>query len=1332
MQRPSLFETDSFIYWKNRFETYVKSEELDLWHVITNGDFQPIEQNLETKLDEVIPFEKQSDHLKKRLVKNNKVKMVIYNALHRKEYVRIFGCNTAKEIWKTLLITHQDSVFARFNTIITSPKALDEGYSSNNYVRKFLRALHPKWRAKVTATEESKDLKSLSLNELIRNLKVHKMIIKKDSEIVKAKGEMKSLSLKAKKESSDEECSTSKSKDEGYTMAVRYFKKFFKRRGRFLRQPKNNKKTFQKSRDNKNSKSENKCFRCEDPNHLIRECPKPSKDKNQRAFIGGSWSDRGEEDDEKARDEMCLVAQASNESTSSLFLLFITKPAISLSIMGDENSNRIRTLEDYSWPSHKDYRNVIELPEGAKVIIDSTDLNGATRNTTRLRLFCFSLCDHAINWIDRLPAGSILTWDDLTTHESLYDVWTRFKDLLQKVPHHGLDLWLQVQIFYYHVDYTTQMAIDYAAGGRLRKLRLEEAWETIEDLAQHEEEEWNDPTFSKKESLNYIDATLEHELESMDCRVESLMRNEVLLEYEVGFLFPKMAYQEEVEAQILNLIHHQEDQVRQLEEDMRKTKDMFLCLADSLIATLKDKVLMVQAHANGQILHEEELAFLADLGIVEGQATQTVITHNAAYQADDLDAYDSDCDEFNTAKVALMVNLSHYGSDALAEVYNPDNVDNNMINQETPVATMLDTRTMSKLLQAPTEGYGDAIVIPAILAENFELKVGLLLLVTSSQFHSFQRDDPHSHIHWFNRITSTLKYKNVLHDAIKLTLVPFSLEGTTNLKNDITNFQQRFDETFSEACDRFKDLLSACGNLLNHTPRDALTIIKNKSKVCTSRNKPVVSKVNTTTSSTSPSPDVTALIEIVKELLLNIKATQQATVKSIEETCVTCGRLHPYCECLAISDNTFDACATVRPYNQGGNGYHPQGDPNYHTHTLTVTPETLKPIMVHRVSMISNIKPTIYGTPHQHLNSNLKRPILHSCEETKLVYEDEKEVEIKMMGTKRDKESLKHNLYENDITPIICHEFSLTLNLPIKPKDSGIFMMRVENGVTRPRKYSKMTPAEALQADCDVKATNIILQGLTNEIYALVSHHKVTKDLWERIQLLMEDKHLLLRVLLGHTLQEQVEAILGNNKLLFLITAKGKDICLNSVLNLKEKWTIRGLRIKCCWYKLRQNGQILHEEELAFLADPGFKESQATHTVITHNETYQADDLDAYNSDCDKINTAKVALMANLSHYSVDALAEVHNPDNVDNNMINQGVVKPFHTHPSFLEGQHGASDITVGHVGNPKPSYWLQRRGENPRARKMDLMIRFDLRDEIKEWDAPLYGIKASLHHYK
>ncbi|GJZ52805.1 hypothetical protein Tco_0607690 [Tanacetum coccineum] len=127
-----------------------------------------------------------------------------------------------------------DNAFARINTIITYLKALDE----------FLRALHPKWRAMVTTIEESKDLTSLSLDELIGNLKVYEVIINKDSEMVKGKREQnRSLAFKAKKESSDEDSSTSNSEDEEYAMAVKEFKKFFKRRGRFVR-------ILQKSQEN--------------------------------------------------------------------------------------------------------------------------------------------------------------------------------------------------------------------------------------------------------------------------------------------------------------------------------------------------------------------------------------------------------------------------------------------------------------------------------------------------------------------------------------------------------------------------------------------------------------------------------------------------------------------------------------------------------------------------------------------------------------------------------------------------------------------------------------------------------------------------------------------------------------------------------------------------------------------------------------------------------------------------------------------------------------------------------------------------------------------------
>nr|GEV13691.1 reverse transcriptase domain-containing protein [Tanacetum cinerariifolium] len=172
--------------------------------------------------------------------------------------------------------------------------------------------------------------------------------------------------------------------------------------------------------------------------------------------------------------------------------------------------------------------------------------------------------------------------------------------------------------------------------------------------------------------------------------------------------------------------------------------------------------------------------------------------------------------------------------------------------------------TMEELLQAPTEGYGEAIVIPEILAENFEIKTNLLQLVQANKFHGFERANPHTHISNFKRMTATLKYRDVLNDAIKLMLFPYSLEGLLGF------------ETFREAWDRFKEMLRACphhgfyeltqidtfynglteqdqdslnaasgGNLLNKTTREALKIIENKSKVRYSRSKSNVSRVNT-------------------------------------------------------------------------------------------------------------------------------------------------------------------------------------------------------------------------------------------------------------------------------------------------------------------------------------------------------------------------------------------------------------------------------------------------------------------------------------------------------
>ncbi|GKC10640.1 putative reverse transcriptase domain-containing protein, partial [Tanacetum coccineum] len=192
-----------------------KGEECDNTYLPVYGYYKPTIKDKDGK-DVDITYENFDEKHKKMISKNNKAKMVLYNALPKKEYERIFMCNTAQDMWKSLIITHQDCAFSRFNTIITSLKALGESFSSHNHVKKFLRALPTKWRPKVTAIEESKDLQVLS----------------------------------------EEDASSSNRNNKEYAMAVRDFQKFFRRRGKFVRQPYDNKKNFWKAKEDKREKED--------------------------------------------------------------------------------------------------------------------------------------------------------------------------------------------------------------------------------------------------------------------------------------------------------------------------------------------------------------------------------------------------------------------------------------------------------------------------------------------------------------------------------------------------------------------------------------------------------------------------------------------------------------------------------------------------------------------------------------------------------------------------------------------------------------------------------------------------------------------------------------------------------------------------------------------------------------------------------------------------------------------------------------------------------------------------------------------------------------------
>ncbi|GJX22286.1 hypothetical protein Tco_0226731 [Tanacetum coccineum] len=194
IQRPPLFEAYCLIYWKNRFETYVKSKDIDLWHITFYGNYKPTYKNKDTGKEDIIPYEK-----------------------------------------------------------------LEE--ASKNKKEKY-----------------------------------------------------KSLAQKAKKVSSDEEASCSNSNDEEYAMAVRDFKKFFSRIGKFVRQPHNDKKNFRRVKEEKKVREERRCFKCGDPKRFISDCPKHFND--QKTFVGGCWSDSEEEDDSK-KEKFSLMALDNNKVLSN-------------------------------------------------------------------------------------------------------------------------------------------------------------------------------------------------------------------------------------------------------------------------------------------------------------------------------------------------------------------------------------------------------------------------------------------------------------------------------------------------------------------------------------------------------------------------------------------------------------------------------------------------------------------------------------------------------------------------------------------------------------------------------------------------------------------------------------------------------------------------------------------------------------------------------------------------------------------------------------------------------------------------------------------------------
>nr|GEY73587.1 hypothetical protein [Tanacetum cinerariifolium] len=313
--------------------------------------------------------------------------------------------------------------------------------------------------------------------------------------------------------------------------------------------------------------------------------------------------------------------------------------------------------------------------------------------------------------------------------------------------------------------------------------------------------------------------------------------------------------------------------------------------------------------------------------------------------------------------------------------------------------TMVENRTMAEMLQAPIEGYEDAIVVPQINANNFELKQTLIILVQSNQFT--RRQDPHNHLRFFNKVTSTFRHLEVPNTTIKLLLFPFSLEGeariwldkepprsiltwedlvskfinqffppskTTYLRNEITNFLKKSNETFNEAWEHFKDLLlQSGGNFLDKIPRECLSIIESKSEVIYSRSRvtDVRANVNAPLSSSSHSNSFDLQqIAVALEDKLDIRMnrfekslnkmknsfiTPNAPLKAVTKVCVTCGSNHSYNQC---------------PLTRGGNDF-----PVFHDNIQQFQTAAVGNFIQNRQNVSSQIRPPGFHQPTQQSNN---------------------------------------------------------------------------------------------------------------------------------------------------------------------------------------------------------------------------------------------------------------------------------------------------------------------------------------------------------------------------
>nr|GEU41562.1 integrase, catalytic region, zinc finger, CCHC-type, peptidase aspartic, catalytic [Tanacetum cinerariifolium] len=623
------------------------------------------------KLMKETPYELLKDTEKKQLGKNEEAKMTIYNALPCKSNSRVknYKINLLTQEYEKFSISNEetiDSGFTRFNAIVTSLKSLDPDYSSKNHVREFLRALLLKWRAKPSIEENGvtrpKKYSELSVTEAIQadcDVKATNIILQglppevyafvRNHKVAKELWERIKLLMQG----------TSLTKQERECKLYDEFDKFAYKKGESLREFYLRFSLLLNDMNIYNMNLEQFQVNTKFLNTLLPEWSKfvidvklvwdlHTTNVNQlHAYLRQHEFHANEKGDDPidAINHMMLfltVVVTSRYPLTNNQLRNSSNPRQQATI----NNGRVRVQ-----PIQGRHNSLATGTSRTYTLGENRNKSGKQRT-----IVCYNYkgeghmskqCTKPKRKRDEswFKDKNVITYnaayqaDDLDAYDSDCDEINSAKiALMVNLSHYGFDDLAEV----HNQDNVTNQAVQAMTRSELSNIVNQSETKITSDsniisYSQYLNSGLIVPVFQK--DVDLIDA-INHMMSFLTAVVTSHGNNS-------GKQKTVVCYNCKGEGHMS----------KQCTKPKRKRDESWF----------KDKVLPVQAQANRQILHEEELAFLADPGIAKAQTTQNVITHNATYQADDLDAYDSDCDEINTTKVTLMKNLSHYGSDDLVE-----------------------------------------------------------------------------------------------------------------------------------------------------------------------------------------------------------------------------------------------------------------------------------------------------------------------------------------------------------------------------------------------------------------------------------------------------------------------------------------------------------------------------------------------------------------------------------------------------------------------------------------------------------------------------------------